>query len=172
MPRSLTGSGGMGAMGGAEGVVDVDIGELGEFLAEGVVVGFFFVIIAEVFEQGDFAILEFRGGFLGDFADAIGDELDRDADEDGEGRDYRGEALLGVALALGTAQVRAEEDARAVLDQVVDRRDGFLDALVVGDDLDAVLFLEGHVVIDTDEDAFALEFKVADGDFGHKIPNF
>ena len=156
-------------MGGPEGVVDVDVGEPGELLAEGVVVGFLFVVVAEVFEEGDLSVLKFGGGFFGDFADAIIDEFDRDTDQGGERGHDGGKALLRVALALGTAEVGAEEDARALLDEVFDGGDGFLDALVVGDDLDAILFLERDVVIDADEDALALEGEVADGDFGHKF---
>ena len=103
-------------MGRAEGIVDVDVGELGKFLAEGVVVGFLFVVVAEIFEKRDFAVLEFRGGFLGHRADAIIDEFDRRADQGRERRNHRGEALFGIAFALGTAEVGAEENARALLD--------------------------------------------------------
>ena len=56
--------------------------------------------------------------------------------------------------------------------QVLDGRDGFLDALVVGDDLNAVFFLKRDVVVDADEDAFALEGEVAEGDFGHRFLRF
>jgi hypothetical protein len=47
--------GGVGAVGGAEGVVDVDLGEAGKLFGEGGVVGFFFGVEAEVFEQKDLA---------------------------------------------------------------------------------------------------------------------
>ena len=43
--------GGMGAMRGAEGVVDVDLGQRGECFGEGRIVGFFFGVEAQVFEQ-------------------------------------------------------------------------------------------------------------------------
>ena len=58
--------GGMGAMGGAEGVVDVNIGDGGEFLGEGGVVGLFFVVVADVFQKEHVAGLEggHRGGRL------------------------------------------------------------------------------------------------------------
>ncbi len=166
------GGGGVGAMGRSERVVDIDIGQLRELLAERVVVGFFLVVIAEIFQQRDFAVLEFRGGLLGLFADAIIDELDRHADQGGQRRNDRGQALFRIAFALGPAQVRAEENAGALFDQVLDGRHGFPDALVVGDDLDAVLFLEWNVVVDADENALALERDVADGDFGHRFLKF
>ena len=49
------GGGGMGAMGRAEGVVDVDIGQLRQLLAEGVVVGFLLVV-----DSGDFPAARLR----------------------------------------------------------------------------------------------------------------
>ena len=67
--------GSVGAMGGAEGVVDVEIAEGGEFLGEGGIVLLLFGVEAQIFEEEDFA----GGGFHGlDFgADAIGRHLDR-----------------------------------------------------------------------------------------------
>ncbi len=43
--------GGMGAVRGAEGVVDVDLGQRGESLGEGRIVGFFFGVVAQIFKQ-------------------------------------------------------------------------------------------------------------------------
>ncbi len=159
----------VGAVRGPEGVVHVDIGELGQLLAEGVIVGFLFVVEAEIFEQDHFAVLELGGGLFGHLADAIIDELHRHADQFGKRGDHGKQALLRIALALGAAKVGAEKDTGTLFDQVLDRGNGGTDALVIGDDLDAVLFLERDVVIDTDEDAFAFEWEVADGDFGHRF---
>src|SRR5260221_139618 len=83
--------------------------------------GFLFVVVTKVFDQGGFPDLEFRGGFFGKFAHAIIDELDRHADEGGDGWNDRSKALLRVALAFGTAEMRAEKHAGALFDQVLDR---------------------------------------------------
>jgi len=40
----------MGAVCGAEGVIDIDLGERGEGLREGRIVGFFLGVVAQVFE--------------------------------------------------------------------------------------------------------------------------
>jgi hypothetical protein len=61
----------MGAMGGAEGVINIDIRQSGKGLREGCVVPFFFFVKAKILEQNDALIwvldhpLNFR-------ADAIG----------------------------------------------------------------------------------------------------
>jgi hypothetical protein len=47
--------GGVGAMRGAEGVVDVDLGQRGEGFGEGWIVGFFFGVVAQVLKQQDLA---------------------------------------------------------------------------------------------------------------------
>ena len=55
--------GGVGAVRGAEGVVDVDLGERGQRLGEGRIVGFFFGVVAQVFKQQHLAGLELAGHF-------------------------------------------------------------------------------------------------------------
>jgi hypothetical protein len=64
-------SGGVGAVGAAEGVVDVDVAEAGEFFGEDRIVGFFFGMEAEVLEQKGLAGFEVGGHFAGDYAYAV-----------------------------------------------------------------------------------------------------
>ena len=64
-------SGGVGAMRGAEGVVDVDLGQRGQRLGEGRIVGFFFGVVAQVFEQQHLAGFKLASHFAGYFADAV-----------------------------------------------------------------------------------------------------
>ncbi len=64
---------GVGAVAGAEGVVDVDIGERGELGGEGFVTFFFAGVEAEVFEEEDLAVLE----LLGLEADAVANAVIR-----------------------------------------------------------------------------------------------
>jgi hypothetical protein len=52
------GRGSMGAVGGAEGVVDIDVAELGELFGEGLIAFFLFFIEAEVFQQQHLAGFE------------------------------------------------------------------------------------------------------------------
>ena len=50
----------MGAVGGAEGIVHIDIGDFGQFLGEHRVISLFFIVIADILEQdpGDAATFE------------------------------------------------------------------------------------------------------------------
>jgi hypothetical protein len=59
--------------------------------------------------------------------------------------------------------VRGENEARTLLDREPQRREGFADARVIGDDR----VLEGNVEVDADEDAFAFQIEVVDGELSH-----
>ena len=67
MPRGFPGNAcgdaegaGVLAVGGAESVVDIDIAQLGEVLGEIGVVLFLLLVEAEVFQEQNLAVLEFR----------------------------------------------------------------------------------------------------------------
>ncbi len=108
----------------AECIVDVDLGERGEGLGEGGIVGFLFGVIAKVLKQEDLTGFKLAGELFCDFADAIGREGHIDgvaqlfveqltqADDDGTQR------VLGIRLALGTAEVRGEDDLGAVAESI------------------------------------------------------
>jgi len=104
--------GSVGAMGGAEGVVDVDVGQRGEGLGEGRIVGFFFGVVTQVFKQQYLAGLELAGKVGGDFADAVRGEGYVDLCAEGfveqlaKTVSYRAERVLGIRFALGTAEMR------------------------------------------------------------------
>ena len=68
----------MGAMRAAEGVVHVDVAETGKLFREGRIVGFFFGVKAQIFEQQHLARFELSRKFERDLADAIGRECDVD----------------------------------------------------------------------------------------------
>ena len=67
---------GVGPVGAAEGVVDVDVAKAGELFRKGGVVGLFFWVEAEVFKQEGLAGFKIGGEFGGDLAYAIGGEGD------------------------------------------------------------------------------------------------
>src|SRR5208282_812932 len=66
--------GSMRAMGRAEGVVDVELGERGQLPGEILVVLFFLGVEAQVFEQQRLALLELKSHFFGFGTDALGAE--------------------------------------------------------------------------------------------------
>ena len=76
-----------------------------------------------------------------------------------EAIDYGAEAHALDGFALGTAEVRGENDLGFVAKRVLQRGDGFADAGIVGDDT----VFERDVEINTDEDTFVGEIEVADG---------
>ena len=141
--------GAVGAVGGAEGIVDVDVAEGGQLFAEfgnGVFVSFglvavfvlgaafFFDVEAEVLEEDDLAI---RGGIDGGLdlrTDTVGGEGDIFLEEFFEFGHDGFQAVLGVCFAVGSTQVGHEDDGfGAMVDCVLDGGDGADDTLVVGD---------------------------------------
>ena len=142
--------------------------DLREFFGEGWVVGFFFVVITNVFQQQDFAVLQFVGGFFGFWSHAIVDELDWFTDHFrkffGDGLERHG----GFAFALGATEVGGENEFRAFTEQKFESGQRFLDAGGVVDDHFAADFFHRHIVIDAHEDAFARDIQIIDCEFCHK----
>ena len=159
----------VGAVGGPEGVVDVDVTERSELLGEVLVVGLLFGVEAEVFEQQGLARLEVGGELKRDRADAVGGEGDvlvgvHDVVEQrAQARGDGSQAHRGYFGSLGAAEVRGEDHLCLTAQRVLDGGDGLADARVVGD---RAVF-ERHVEVDADEHTFAGEIEVADRKLGH-----
>ncbi len=163
-------------MGGAEGVVDVEVAEGGELFGELGVVCFFAGVEAEVLEEKGLAGLELGGELGGELADAVGGEgyvfrgSEDVVEELAEAVDDGTEAHGRDGLAFGAAEVGAEDDLGLVAQGVLDSGDGFANAGVV-EDLGGAgggVVGEGDVEVDTDEDALVGEVEVADGKLGHE----
>ena len=168
-------------MRGAEGVVDVDVAEPAQRGAEGgdlvgvrleagavllLDLALLLDVEAEVLEQQDLAGLERGGGGLGDGADAILGEGDGAAQQALELGGDGAQRELVDALAVGTAEVRHQDDAGAGVQDVADARERRLDALGVRDG--ARLLVLGDVEVDAHEDALAVEVaEFAEGEDGH-----
>ena len=140
------------------------------------IVGFFFGVVAQVFEQQHLAGLELARHFAGHFADAVGREghVDRFADllveQLAQAVDDRAQRILRIRLALGAAQVRGQNDLGPMLERVFDGGQRGHDAGVVGDG--RAVFGERHVEVDADEDALVGQFDVANGELGHETKTF
>src|SRR5581483_5421298 len=130
---------GMGAVGGAKGVVDIHVGDSAEFLGEGEVVGFLFVVIADVLQKEEFAGLKSGGGGGDHFPSAIGDEGNRLAEHFGEFVSHGAEGQGGVAFAFGAAEMGGEDDFGAFAGEETEGGQRFLDAGGVVDHHFAVL---------------------------------
>ena len=154
--------GGVGAVRAAEGVVDVDVAERGELLGEGGVVGFFFRVEAEVLQQqrlAGFELLDIssaisptQSGEKATFSETLRTCSSRLA----QAGDQRAQAHGLDRLALGAAEVRAEDDLGLVAQRVLDGGKGLADAGVVGDDA----VLEGDVEVDADEHALVGKIQI------------
>src|ERR1035438_5417248 len=162
-------------MGGAEGVIDVELGKLCELLGNILIILFFFGVKAEIFKQQSLAFLELERHFFGFGPDALGAEADvfaarqflveHHAETLGDGF----ETQLWICLAFGTAQMRRKDEARAVTQSVLDGGQGFADAGVVHD----AAVVERDVEGDAHEDATVVERKIANRKFGHgSTPSF
>ena len=159
------GGGAVGAVGGAEGVVHIDVGQAGQLLAER---GLRFLVSSlrkRVFcEQHHVAVVHGGDSGLGVFADhlvVIGKD-DRLAQQFSDRRTaHGGQAELGLGAVLRLAQVAAQDDLAAVGDQLLDGGQGRDDAVVVGDDA----VLHGDVEVAADEHALAGVILIVNGLF-------
>ena len=163
--------GGVGAVGRAEGVVDVKLGGAEELLGEGGIVLFLLGMEADIFQEEDIARLEGGAELVGFGADAVGRELDRFAQDFGEVGGNRLEGILLLRLALGAAEVAGEDEGGALFQKKLQRGQGFLDAGVVGNLRAFGGGFEGDVEIHPDENLFALGLEILNGQLGHNRIN-
>ena len=101
------------AVHGAEGVVDVDVRQLGELTTERFVVLLFFRVEAEVLEQADVASAQVVDDLLGRVADAVFGQGHVLAEELGETRGGGLEAQPGIGPLLRPAEVARADEPRA-----------------------------------------------------------
>ncbi len=100
-------------MGGAEGVVDVKVCQLGESFGKSFVVGFFFGVETKILEQKSLAAFQLACHFFRLDANAISGKADILAashgliEQDAEPLRNGTETVLGIDLALGTSEVEA-----------------------------------------------------------------
>ena len=149
-------------MGGAKGIVDVDIRQLGEGMRHLGVVRLLFREEADVFQQDHLARLEGLRRFYRFGADDVVEGVDGRSQQLAQALADAGvrHAQRFDDLAVGAAEVRAEDDPRPFLPQVLDRRQGGAQAAVVEDA--AGLLVERDVEVLADEHALALHVDVAD----------
>ena len=155
------------AVGGAEGVVDVDVGVAGERPREALVVGLLAGRKAQVLQQRHRAGVQVVDHLAGAVADGLVGQGNVGAEQLRQPRGDRLQRILLVRLALGAAEVRGEHHARALLDGELDRGQALADAGVVGDGAAGV---ERHVEVDADEDPTASDIQLVDGLDRHGLP--
>ena len=118
---------------------------------------------AEVFQQQRLSGLELAGQLHGDFADAVGREgnVFRDVEDLlqqlAQAGNQGAEAHGLDRLALGAAEVGAENDLGLVAQGVLDGGKGLADASVVGDQA----VLQGDVEVHADEHTLVGQIQIA-----------
>ena len=149
----------------AERVVDVEVAQTCQLLREGVVVLLLLFVKAKVLKQKHVAVLQLRDLLARLRADAVLRERDRTPKQLRQVLGHGSKAVLLDALALRPSQMRREDDTRAVVNRVLNRRQRGTYARVV---LDHAV-LHRHVEVNADKDALALEVEVFDGKLAHKF---
>jgi hypothetical protein len=144
----------MRAMCATESVVHINIAQRRQRLRKRAIVLFFLRMEANVFEQRHSAVAQVRTNFLGWLANAVTGESHRLADQFFQLRRHRTQRIFLHRFALGPAEMRHEDDSRAMFTQIIDGRQSLADARVVRDYLLPVAFFKRHVEVHAHQDAF------------------
>ena len=155
---------GVRSMGRPERVVDEDVGVRRQGRGEGRVVRLLLGVEAQVLEHQDLARAEALDRVLRPDPERVAGDRHVAAQELGQPLPDRPQAQAVLDLAVRTAEVAGQDDRGAALQQGVDGRDGGPDPRVVGD----LAVRQRDVEVDADEDAFAGDVDVADGELVHR----
>ena len=146
-------------MRGPESVVHVVVRQTGKLLGELGVVGFFFGMEAQIFQQQGLALFQLSGHLLGFRADAFGAEAHVFSarqllvQQHAQAFGRRLQAHRQIGLSLGPAKMGDQDQPRPVTEGVLDRGQGLADAGVVDDPA----ILERDIEIHPHEDAVIVE---------------
>ena len=125
--------GGVRAVGDAEGVVDVHVGELRQGTREGRVVGGLALLEAHVLQQQHLPVVELFGERLDLLADHRRRQRDLRAGQLAQARGHRRHRQRLIAMPVRAAEMGDQHQARALAAQLFDRGQRRADAGVVGE---------------------------------------
>ena len=148
-------------MHGAEGVRDVQLGHVSQFLGKGGSVLLLAGIKAQVLQQHDLAALQSGGLGLGVIAHHILGENDLLPQQLAQPHSHGSQRQLFLPLTLGLAQMGAGDHRRALIQQILDGGQGSHDALVAGDGAGGLVLR--YVEIAAQQDLFACHIHVHNG---------
>ena len=120
-------------MGRAEGIVHVKIAELRQRFGELRIVRFFLRLETHILEQRHVAFVHVRDDRFRNLADRVVTENDRMIDERVQMIGHRPQRIFLDRLSFRPAEVRHQNCLRAVFAEIIDRRQTFADAGVIGD---------------------------------------
>ncbi len=101
---------GMGAVGGGEGVIDIDVAEGGQLVGKAIIIVGLARMETQVLQHDDVASRHVGNCLFGSAANAISGKADRTVHGLAEGFGNRAQALLGINLALGATEMRHDHD--------------------------------------------------------------
>ena len=115
----------------------------------------------QILQQQYFARLWLHVGHI--TADAIERHLNRLSEQFREPRCYGSQTHFRIVLAFGPPEMAGKDDCGSLVQRILDGGKGSADSLVARD-----LFSAGckrHIEINADEDGFAAQIQIADGQF-------
>ena len=148
----------MGAMGGRERVIDVDIAERGERFGKFRIVLLFARMKARVLQQQHVAVLQFRHGRLRDGPDAIFGECDGAAEHARECCGERLQRHAGHDFSAGPVEMGEHDDARPLVGKLFDGGGLAFDARRVRDHA----ILHRHVEVGAHQHALPLDVQIVE----------
>lgn len=126
-----SGGGSVRPVRGAEGVVDVKLGQIGQLAGKRGIVFCLFRVEAHVFQKRDLAVLQRGGHSFGVLAHNVGAQADRPAHKLRKTPGNRRHRILRFKTALGPPQMGAQNHAGPAADQIADRGQALGDTPVV-----------------------------------------
>ena len=150
------GRGGMRAVGGPEGVVDIDVAVLGQLPGKKLISRLFFWMEAQVFQQRDFPRFQLLRHVECRIAHAVRGERNVSAQQLGDASDEVLQRQPGIG-ALGPPKVAHQHHGSASIQQGLDGGNGPSNAGVVRD---VMCTVEGDVEVHANQGTLALNLKV------------
>ena len=154
---------GVRAMGGTKGIVDVQVGHVGQRLGESRVVRLLLRVEAQVLEEQQVPGAQLVDRHLHARPERVTGHPHRAPQQGGEAISNRLEAQGVVHLALRPPKVAGQDHGSPMLKQVDQRRQAGPDASVIGD----APVVERHVEVGTQEDALAEHVDIPDRQLVH-----
>ena len=140
-----------------ESVVDINVSQTGQMLGIQFAAGLFACVKAQIFQHDNFAGLDLAAQTCSFLANGVEAHLDGNTQHVGQMLGNGCQGILHLSFALGLAQVRAEDNGSALIQQIADGGQCLTDTLVVGDGAVAIL---RYVKVAADQDLLALNVDV------------
>ncbi len=140
-----------------KGIVHVDVCQSRHLLGQLQIVLFLALVEASVLQHHDFARLQLFCQCFHFGADGVGRHLDGNPQMRRQNVRGSAQAELWVGTAFRSSQMAHQKQRGALVQHILDSRQGGFDALVIGD----LAILHGHVEIHAHQDALTFEIDIS-----------